>query len=204
MSALAPPPSMAADPRETASLGMWVFLASEMLFFGIVLFVYAISRMHAHEGFAAASARTDVWLGTLNTALLLSSSCAIAIAAEAAAWGQTQISQRGLWIAVALGLVFVAIKGVEYHREWTEGLVPGPGFALHVPGAELFFAWYFFATALHAVHLLIGIAFCAGFALRRELAVNATRMHSLALYWHFVDAVWIFLYPLIYLVSPRS
>ncbi len=203
MSAVATPPSIA-EPRDTARLGMWIFLASEMLFFGIVLFVYAISRMNVPEGFAAASARTDVWLGTLNTALLLSSSCAIAIAAEAAACGQLPASRRGLWIAVALGLLFVAIKGVEYHREWTEGLLPGPGFALQVRGAELFFAWYFFATALHAVHLMIGIAFCAGFALRRELVANGPRMHVLALYWHFVDAIWIFLYPLIYLVSPRS
>ena len=191
----------APPPGDVARLGMWVFLASEVLFFGALLLVYGVARMHAPQGFAAASARTDVWLGTLNTALLLTSSCAVAIAAEAAACGQEQDTRRGLWIAVVLGLCFLAIKGVEYHSDWTQGLVPGSGFALKVAGAELFFAWYFFATMLHAVHLIIGIVLCASYALRRA---NGVRVHALGLYWHFVDVVWILLYPLIYLVSPRS
>ena len=187
---------------EVSRQGMWIFLASEVLFFGVVLVVYGIARHHAPQGFAAASARTDVWLGTLNTALLLTSSCAIAIAAEAAALGRQRDAQRGLWIAAALGLAFLAIKGVEYRSDWTQGLMPGPGFTLREAGAELFFAWYFFATVLHAVHLLIGMGLCAIFALRK--GTRPTQVHALALYWHFVDIVWIFLYPLIYLVSPRS
>jgi cytochrome c oxidase subunit 3 len=203
-----------ADPalrQDTARLGMWIFLAGEVLFFGTVLFVYAIARWHNPAGFAAASAQTDVVLGTLNTALLLVSSCAMAIGAEASECQRPRAVAPCLWLAAALGLAFLAIKGVEYRREWGAGLFPGPGFSVagrEVPGAELFFAWYFFATALHALHLFIGIVFCAGFALasrsRHAASAGAPRIQMLALYWHFVDVVWIVLYPLIYLVAPRS
>jgi cytochrome c oxidase subunit 3 len=196
---------------DLARLGMWVFLAGELLFFGVVLVVYGVARVHLPAGFAAASAHTNVWLGTLNTAVLLTSSCAIAIAAEAASWGRERTIRHGLWAAVALGLLFIAIKAIEYHAEWAKGLFPGPGFSIDghpVAGAELFFAWYFFATALHAMHLAIGIALCADFALRHswrvEGADGARRVQALALYWHFVDVVWIVLYPLLYLAAPRS
>ena len=202
MSALMEAPGASPASGDVSRLGMWLFLASEVLFFGVLLFVYAIARHHAPQGFAAASARTDVWLGTLNTALLLSSSAAVALAAEASACGRPIDTRRGLWIAAALGLAFLAIKGAEYRKEWVEHLVPGSGFALReVPGAELFFAWYFFATALHALHLIIGIVLCSGFA--RRVSPTPNEIHALALYWHFVDVVWIPLYPLIYLVSPR-
>ena len=201
----------AALRRDTARLGMWVFLASEMLFFGGLIAAYAAARWHASAGFAAASAQTDVALGTLNTALLLTSSFVIALAVESSGADRRRGTARWLGLAAALGVAFLAIKGFEWRREWAEGLFPGPGFTVHgrvVPGAEVFFAWYFVATALHALHLLIGVAGCAGFAvaLRRSqpAADLAPRIHGLALYWHFVDVVWIVLYPLIYLVAPRT
>ncbi|HEY4068330.1 MAG TPA: cytochrome c oxidase subunit 3 [Burkholderiaceae bacterium] len=192
---------------DTARFGMWVFIASEVLFFGALLVAYGAARLHAPAGFAAASRQTDLGLGTLNTALLLSSSCAIAIAAEAAGGARWPTVRRGLWIAAALGAGFLAVKGVEYRNEWREGLFPGPGFRVGgraVAGAELFFAWYFVATALHALHLLIGIVGCAVLALRADSRDVAVQVPVLALYWHFVDVVWILLYPLIYLVVPRT
>jgi cytochrome c oxidase subunit 3 len=197
--------------HETARLGMWVFLAGELLFFGVVLLVYGIARLHEGAGFAAASAKTDLLAGTLNTALLLTGSAAMAAGAEASECNRPREAARWLWIAAALGLAFLAVKGMEYRHEWTEGLFPGPGFAIdgrRDRGAELFFAWYFVATALHALHLAAAVALVAGFALvlgsRRRRHAGAPRVHALALYWHFVDVVWIALYPLIYLVAPRG
>src|SRR3569832_439628 len=126
----------------TAQLGMWVFLASEVLFFGGLFAAYTYGRGHWPDGFAAASHETHVVLGTVNTALLLTSSA-----------------------LVALGLAFMASKGIEYRKEWLEHLVPGADFRLHgTPGAELFFVLYFLVTGLHAVHLTIGIVVHGVFA----------------------------------------
>lgn len=192
--ALEPSPDAAA----TARFGMWLFLASEILFFGVVLFFYGIARGRSPAGFQAAGARTDLLLGTVNTGLLLTSSLAVALAAE----GGAVLARRGFAAAALLGGVFLAIKGIEYHREWVEGLFPGPDFALaDVPGAELFFTWYFVATSLHALHLAIGIGLCLLLAARPALRLRWRT--GVALYWHFVDLVWIFLYPLIYLVGAR-
>jgi cytochrome c oxidase subunit 3 len=198
-------------PRtEAAQLGMWIFLAGEMLFFGALVVAYFVARGHSPQGFVAASARTALWLGTLNTAVLLTSSFAVALAAQAATADRPRESARWLWIAVALGLGFLVVKGIEYRHEWQAHLYPGAGFELSaIGGAELFFAWYFVVTGLHAVHLGIGIVLCAGCALamrwagRKEARLPA-RVHAVALYWHFVDIVWIVLFPLIYLVAPRQ
>jgi len=187
----------------TGRLGMWLFLASETPFFGVLLAAYGMARLRSPAGFAAASAQTSLGLGTLNTALLLSSSLAVAIAAASAqADAPAVLVRRALRAAIALGCGFLAVKAIEYRHEWQEGLVPGPGFALPQPGAQLFFAWYFFATALHALHLAIGLVLLAG--LQRLQPDDRRRLPAVALYWHFVDLVWIFLYPLIYLVGERS
>ena len=197
-----------AMPREddTAQLGMWVFLATEVLFFGGLFAAYFYGRTHWPQGFAAASRHTDVLLGTVNTALLLTSSALVALAMVCDE--QAARRRRVSWLlgaSAALGIVFLAVKGVEYRQEWHEGLFPGPGFALAgTPAAELFFMLYFVTTALHGLHLLIGIALLAVFAWgSARLAPWAPhrRLEVAGLYWHFVDAVWIVLYPLIYLVS---
>jgi cytochrome c oxidase subunit 3 len=184
-------------PRRAAAarLGMWVFIGSEVLFFGGLMLAYLYGRTHWPHGFALASRRTDVVLGTLNTALLLTSSAVIALAVH-----KRQAITPLLWITVALGAAFLVVKGMEYHHEFTEHLFPGDGFALAATtGAELFFMLYFVTTALHALHLLAGMGGVSVLAWRRLRCIE-----PMALYWHFVDVVWIFLYPLLYLVERHS
>jgi cytochrome c oxidase subunit III len=193
----------AAEP-DTGKLGMWVFLASEVLFFGGLFVAYLYGRTQWPQGWAAGSRHTDVVLGTVNTALLLTSSAAIALAVACAEdAGQRRWTARLLALTAALGAAFLAVKGVEWHAEWREHLVPGPAFAIGVAGAQQFFALYFVMTGLHAVHMIVGIAalavLAAGRARDRDWA-RANHIEIAALYWHFVDLVWIFLYPLLYLV----
>ncbi len=196
-------------PPDTPEFGMWVFLASEILFFGGLLVAYAYGRLQWPAGFGEASRHTDVVLGTLNTAVLLTSSALVALAV---ACGERPRQQRRVWwllaLSAALGIAFLVIKGMEYRKEWHEQLFPGPGFELRgTAGAELFFTLYFFMTALHALHLFIGVCvlgvFAWGTAKQRAWA-PPRRVEVAALYWHFVDIVWIFLYPLLYLVSRHQ
>ena len=197
----------AAWREETASLGMWVFLASEVMFFGALFLGYTHVRVHDPEGVAAAARHTHEWLGTINTAILLTSSLSMALAVRGARLGEREATRRLLWITAALGAAFLALKGVEYAKEWEEGLVPGLRFTVteHARATALFFFLYFVMTGVHAVHLAIGIAVVAWISWRlreRELpAGRADGIEVVGLYWHFVDAVWIFLYPLFYLVD---
>ena len=200
-------PEPGAEP-DTGKLGMWVFLASEVLFFGGLFLAYLYGRTHWPQGWAAASRRTDVVLGTVNTALLLTSSAAVALAVACAqdARGR-RWTTRLLALTAALGVAFLLVKGAEWHAEWREHLVPGPGFELDVAGAQQFFALYFVMTGLHGVHMIAGIAalaiLAAGHARDRAWA-RADHLEIAALYWHFVDIVWIFLYPLLYLVNRHG
>jgi cytochrome c oxidase subunit 3 len=190
------------------TLGMWVFLGSEVLFFGGLLAAYAHARTAWPRGFAEASRHTHVFIGTVNTAVLLTSSALVALAVACAEQPRhRRWTTRLLVFTALLGLAFLALKGVEYWREWNEHLFPGPGFALAQQGAQMFFMFYFVATGLHAVHLTCGVIAVLVFAratARRRAWVTPERVDSLALYWHFVDIVWIFLYPLIYLVERHA
>ncbi len=201
-------PAEPAQEPDIGKLGMWVFLASEVLFFGGLFLAYVYGRMHWPHGWEAASRRTDVVLGTVNTAVLLTSSAVVALAvaceedARARRW-----SARLLALTAALGVVFLAIKGVEWHAEWEEHLVPGPTFALDVDGAQQFFALYFVMTGLHGVHMIVGIAMLAILAhgrSRERAWARGRQLEVAALYWHFVDVVWILLYPLLYLVQRHG
>lgn len=205
-----PSSSVANSPdRQTAQLGMWIFLATELLFFGGLFVAYLYGRSHWPLGFAAAGRHTDVVLGTVNTAVLLSSSALVALAAACGGQGRRRPWPPVLMgLAAALGIAFLAIKGMEYRQEWLQGLFPGPGFALAGQGgAELFFMLYFLTTGLHALHLLIGIvlmaAFAAGSAWQAPWS-SQRRLEVAGLYWHFVDIVWILLYPLLYLMGRGS
>lgn len=208
-------PRRSEERKETAEFGFWIFLASEVMFFGGLFFAYVYGRISYPEGWAAASRATDVVIGTANTAVLLTSSFLVALAVAA---GQ---ADRRRWVApllsaaATLGVVFLALKGVEYRHDWAEGLFPGPQFRLDgatgsaVPaGAQLFYMLYYTMTGVHALHLTVGIAWMAVAAIgaRRDPEVwcSPARLAVAGLYWHFVDVVWIFLYPLVYLVSRTS
>lgn len=205
---LAPPSADATPDPDAGKLGMWVFLASEVLFFGGLFVAYLYGRTHFPSGWAAASRHTDVLLGTVNTAVLLTSSAAVALAVACEQdERQRRWTARLLSLTAALGVVFLVLKGLEWHDEWREHLVPGPGFALHVAGAQQFFALYFLMTGLHGVHMICGIAALGVLARARSRGrtwASAREFEVAALYWHFVDVVWIFLYPLLYLVNRHA
>ncbi|CAM3664521.1 Heme-copper oxidase subunit III family profile domain-containing protein [Bordetella sputigena] len=191
-----------------ARLGMWIFLATELMFFGPVFLGYAVGRLHMPGAFTSAARHTDVLLGALNTVVLLSSSAAIALATECQRAGVTRLARRFLWITAALGAVFLAVKGYEYAKDLREGLWPGASFhAADMPdpaGGRLFFFLYFFATGLHAVHLTIGIFLVLIVSRQSGRVAAATvlrRQETVGLYWHFVDVVWVFLFPILYLAG---
>jgi len=194
--------------REACDLGMWVFLTTETLFFGVLFFGYLMARVRFPEAFAAAGRHTDFALGTINTAMLLTSSLAMALAVRAAAIRRRRWAVLLLGATLTLGVAFLMIKGFEYRAEYLQHLVPGADFrfdAAQRDVAELFFWLYFVMTGIHAIHLAIGIVVIGvvaarlafgGFALQSPLSVEMA-----GLYWHFVDVVWIFIYPCLYLIA---
>ncbi len=197
----------AARQADAARLGIWVFIASELVFFGPLFMGYLYGRTHFPEAFADASRHTHLWLGTANTAILLTSSFFMALAVEARREGAVKLARAALLVTAALGCAFLAIKGFEYYSEWREHLAPGIGFLYgepHARGAEIFFYLYFALTGVHALHLTVGISVVLVLAARTARAarrVAAEHLEVAALYWHFVDAVWIFLYPMLYLLG---
>lgn len=198
----------AGQQRSASDLGIWVFLASEILFFGVLFAAYAFTRYRYPEAFAAASRLTNVELGSVNTGVLLTSSLTMALGVRAAKRGRRRALVGWLGATLALGLVFLAIKGVEYRLDYVEHLVPALNFSYagtQPHQVENFFYLYFVATGVHAIHLLIGIGVVAVLAImasRRAFSqAYFTPVEVGGLYWHLVDIVWIFLYPLLYLVS---
>ena len=198
-----------AQQREASTLGMWAFLATEVLFFGALIAAYLNYRIWFGEEFIAAASLTKVVLGTANTALLLTSSACMAMAVTTFDAGSKRAPILWLVATALLGLAFVAIKATEWWLEYQEQLVPALNFDLarHGGVAEIFFIFYFCATGLHALHLLIGIGIVTWLAVgigrgRIEPAGSTTRL--VGLYWHFVDIVWIFLFPLIYLAGRTT
>ena len=198
-----------AQQREASTLGMWAFLATEVLFFGALIAAYLNYRIWFGEEFIAAASLTKMVLGTANTALLLTSSACMAMAVTTFDAGSKRAPILWLVATAVLGLAFVGIKATEWWLEYQEQLVPALNFDLarHGGVAEIFFIFYFCATGLHALHLLIGIGIVTWLAVgigrgRIEPAGSTTRL--VGLYWHFVDIVWIFLFPLIYLAGRTT
>jgi cytochrome c oxidase subunit 3 len=197
--------------HDAAELGMWTFIATEVLFFGGLLFAYCVYRTGDPAGFAAAGRHTKIVIGTINTAILLSSSFLVAWAVMAARLRQGTVAAVLLWGAALLGVLFLALKGFEYGLEYQEHLIPGLNFALEVPEARtirLFFGFYFVATGLHALHVVIGIVALAAIGRQAWRRHYSEHYHSpitvAGLYWHFVDVVWIVLFALIYLPGRSS
>jgi cytochrome c oxidase subunit 3 len=186
---------------------MWIFLASEVLFFGVLFFAYIMGRLHHPQAFAAASRHTDLLLGSINTAVLLTSSLTMALAARAARGKRWRPCAGLLAATFVLGLIFLTLKLLEYHEDFDQHLVPGVLFSLvsaDRSGLEQFFLTYFVTTGAHAVHLLVGLGVVAVLTVRviRARAQLPTEMVEVGgLYWHLVDIIWIFLVPLLYLVS---
>ncbi len=198
----------AGQQREAATLGMWVFLATEILFFGVLFASYAIYRVRDPDGFAAGSRLTDMLLGTIETAVLLISSCLVALAVRALKLDRHRAAAWLMAGTSALGIAFLVMHGFEYHKEYTEHLIPGLDFAREGPHAqaiELFFFLYYCITGFHSLHVAIGVIVLLVLAVRiRRGAFGPQRCNTpelAALYWHLVDIVWIFVYPAIYLVG---
>jgi len=197
----------AAQQHEAAQLGMWTFLATEIMFFGGLFVAYVVYRHAYPQAFAEGSHHSNLPLGTLNTAVLLTSSLTMALAAHAAQQNKRSTLVRFLLATAALGVVFLAIKAIEYSEHFHEHLVPGKWFSNHVSAkSEILFWLYFAMTGLHALHLVGGgglISMLAFFARRGAYSSDYyTHIEVGGLYWHFVDIVWVFLYPLFYLIRP--
>jgi cytochrome c oxidase subunit III len=199
-----------AQQRAASTLGMWVFLATEVMFFGGLFLAFAVARFLHADAFNQAAKQLDVLAGSINTAILLTSSFTTALAVAALKQGQEKRVIPLLLVSIVLGSMFVAIKGYEYHEKWTEGLFPGANFAVAGPDRnqiELFFLFYFILTGLHGIHLLIALGVAVvmiSFLITGR--ITQTRYMEIevsALYWHFVDIVWVFVFPLLYLIGGR-
>ena len=198
----------AVQQREAATLGMWVFLATEILFFGVLFASYTICRVLYSQGFAEASRHTDMLLGTIETAVLLTSSSLIALGVRAIKLDERRLAAGLLFGTSVLGISFLVMHGFEYYKEYTEHLIPGIDFAQsgpHAHAVELFFCLYYFITGFHSLHVFIGVAIILVLSTRVLGGAfgpqRYTTLELTALYWHLVDIVWIFVYPLIYLVG---
>jgi cytochrome c oxidase subunit 3 len=194
--------------REAGTLGMWIFLVTEIMFFGGLFLLYTVYRWQYPHAFTAASHHLDVVLGAVNTAALIGSSLTMALAVHAAQEGRPGPLRLFLGLTMLLGGVFLAIKSVEYGHKFHEGLIPGPGFIFpgpDAPQARIFFSLYFAMTGVHALHLAIGIGALGVLLVRaRSAAAYDLPVELTGLYWHFVDVVWIFLFPLLYLIGRHG
>lgn len=197
--------------RQAVTFGMWIFLATEVLFFGGLLLIYSAYRIWYPQDFATGSRHLDFVLGTLNTAVLLVSSFLMAGAITAGRLRDRRATIALLGLSAALGIVFLCIKGYEWYAAIHDGFWPGTkGLSSTNPvhGVRLFYSLYFVLTGLHGLHLLIGIIFVSVLALKfarsPSFTPNQNRLNLLGLYWHFVDIVWIFLYPLLYFIGRSS
>jgi cytochrome c oxidase subunit III len=206
--------------HEAGTLGMWAFLATEIMFFGGLFTGYTIYRGMYLPAFEAGSRLLDIRLGTFNTAVLIASSLTMALAVHAAQTNQRKALPVFLVLTMILGAVFLGVKAFEYAHKFEHSLVPGIRFAPEamdlaviqkwraaVPHVQLFFCFYFFMTGMHALHMIIGLGLMAFYLVQSLRGKYGAHYYSPievgGLYWHFVDIVWIFLFPLLYLIGGR-
>ena len=194
--------------QEAATLGMWIFLVTEVMFFGGLLMAYLLYRVWYPEAWAEGSLELDIRMGAFNTVVLIGSSLTMAFAVRAAQTGAQKATVRWLLITMALGLTFLVVKFFEYREKWELHHIPGPNFQFEGPHAgqvEIFLSLYFGLTGLHALHMVIGatlLGVITWMAHRGRFSPEwYTPVELSGLYWHFVDIVWIFLFPLLYLVD---
>jgi cytochrome c oxidase subunit 3 len=190
---------------------MWAFLITEVMFFGGLFAAYTAYRFAYPEAFVAGSGDLHFWAGTINTGVLLLSSLFVALAVHAASSGKSRTAAAYLAGAILLGLVFLGIKAFEYAEKFSHHHVPGEAFDFeHVPAGategqvEIFYGLYFALTGLHALHMVIGVVLLSVIAVAavrgRFSREYFTPVEVGGLYWHFVDIVWVFLFPLLYLI----
>ena len=199
--------------REASALGMWVFLITEVMFFGGLFLAYTINRSTYPAVFAMASRELDVHLGALNTGVLILSSFTMAMAVWSSQTGKKKQLIGFLVLTLLLGCVFLGVKYVEWAAKFHHHLVPGFGFGFPeahgdvgmIAHAQLFFSLYFGLTGLHALHMVVGAGLLTWLLIQaargRFTAEYNTPVEICGLYWHFVDIIWIFLFPLLYLID---
>ena len=192
-----------------STFGMWTFLATEVLFFGAVFLAYIVYRSTYPNAFAEAGKHTILLFGSINAAILLTSSFTMALAVHAVQNNNIKWLLRLLLITILLGCAFLAVKGLEYHEDVKEQLFPGPNFKPGLPyQAQIFWFLYWVLTGWHTVHLAVGIGLLSVITFFSWQGKYCERYYNpvfiSGLYWHFVDLVWIWLYPLLYLVNRHS
>ncbi|HXG59584.1 MAG TPA: cytochrome c oxidase subunit 3 family protein [Thermoanaerobaculia bacterium] len=201
--------------HDASTLGMWVFLATEILFFGGILCAYAVYRVAYPEAWAAGAHHNNTIVGTINTAVLLTSSLTMALAVRFAQLARRMATVWALVLTLVLGLAFIGVKAYEYSVHIHEGLFPGRHFTyVHAADPsltrqiELFMTFYFGMTGLHALHMIIGAGLLVWFIWRAWKNHFGPEYYGpvevMGLYWHFVDIVWIFLFPLLYLIHQET
>jgi cytochrome c oxidase subunit 3 len=216
-----------AQQREASTFGMWVFLLTEIMMFGGIFAAYLIYRLKYYEAFVAGSSSIDVTWGFINTLVLIGSSLTMALAVSAAQQGSRRLQQLFIILTMILGTVFLGIKAIEYNQKYQEHHVPGgiiqtfspsdiagdlvkegetPEAAKHIADqTEIFFCFYFAMTGLHALHMIIGLILMTWLLMRASRGefgpAYYTPVELGGLYWHFVDIVWIYLFPLLYLIN---
>ena len=209
----------AEQQRDAASLGMWLFLATEVMFFGGMFCAYLIYRYWYYNEFAAGSRSLDIWLGTINTAVLICSSLTVALGVRAAQMGNRKLLVILLLLTIVFGFAFLGIKGVEWYQKYEEHHIPGRSFnagdlvkaypQIHIDERheQIYFSLYFAMTGLHALHMIIGVGifvFLTYYAWKGRYSPKYyTPVEIGGLYWHFVDIIWIYLFPLLYLIDRK-
>lgn len=193
---------------DSAKMGMWVFLVTEILFFGGLFAAYIVYRSWYPELFLMASTELDVFWGTVNTAVLIGSSLTVAMAIRSAQLNQIKGLIINLWITIGLACVFMVIKYFEYVDKFGKGIFPGEYYAyegIAHEKANIFFSIYYMMTGLHGIHVLIGIGLMIWLVVKAKKGAFSAKYYTpveiTGLYWHLVDVIWIFLFPLLYLID---
>jgi cytochrome c oxidase subunit III len=202
--------------HDVAALGMWVFLATEVLFFGVLFLGVSVNRYRFPESFEKASEKLNVTIGAINTVVLLVSSLMMVLAVHFAQLGQRRRVVLFLLLTAGLGLLFLVFKAYEYYTDYRDFLIPGwrfrpeewTGSGVNPYQVELFLMFYWIMTGLHALHVTIGIIavlVIAGLAGKGKFSsAYYSPVDVTGLYWHFVDLVWIFLFPMLYLLGTHT
>lgn len=197
--------------KDSVMFAMWLFLVTEIMFFGGAFGAYLVYRLMYFNAWVAGSQTMEIKLGAINTAVLICSSLTMVLAVHSAKLGKRKLTALFLVLTLVLGFAFLGVKAVEYHGHWMHHEVPGPNFHFEHEGnydphqVQIFFSLYFAMTGMHALHMVIGAGLLTWLLISnargRYTVEYNTPVEMVGLYWHFVDLVWIYLFPLLYLIS---